>query len=209
MRETTIGLFSYPSRMSGNRPPEEMLLGDKKIGLMALERALDLSDRVVSVVSSEEQADAMKIIGKEKGAAIDAAVVNDMNSVSAVISVALDMCDDGSLLAMPSSSPYISADVLGLILELLEDRDGVFLRDKGGSIYDFLFGVKVRPTKLLLEQRADLTSLSDLLDRLLRTMVISWDAASTLDPLHLSYFRVVTDSDLNTAQRLLKKVMKR
>lgn len=209
MRETTIGLFSYPSRMKGNRLPEEMLLGGKKIGMMALERALDLSDRVVSVVSSEEQAEAMGTIAQEKGVTMSPRVVNDMSSVSAVVSTALDMCDDGFLLAMSSASPYISVDILGLVLELLEDRDGIFFRDKGGSIYDFLFGVKVQPTRSLLKQQVNLFSLSDLLDHLLRTMAISWNAASTLDPLHLSYFRVGTDSDFRTAQSLFKKVMRR
>ncbi len=195
--------------MKGNRLPEAMLLGGKKIGMMALERALDLSDRVVSVVSSEEQAEAMETIAQEKGVTMSPRVVNDMSSVSAVVSTALDMCDDGFLLAMSSASPYISVDILGLVLELLEDRDGIFFRDKGGSIYDFLFGVKVQPTRSLLKQQVDLFSLSELLDHLLRTMAISWNAASTLDPLHLSYFRVSTDSDFKTAQSLFKKVMRR
>jgi molybdopterin-guanine dinucleotide biosynthesis protein A len=209
MREATIGLFSYASRMKGNKLPEEMLLGGKKIGMMALERALDISDRVISVVSSEEQAEAMETIAQEKGVTISPRVVNDMSSVSTVVSTALAMCDDGFLLAMPSASPYVSADILGLVLELLEDRDGIFFRDKGGSIYEFLFGVKVQPTRSLLGQQVELTSLSDLLDRLLRTMAISWNAATTLDPLHLSYFKVSTDSDFKTAQNMFKKVMRR
>jgi len=208
LRETTIGLFSYPPRTEGNKLPEEMLLGDKKIGMLALERAMDFSDRVISVVSSEEQAEAMRAIAQEKGAAMDPKVIYDMNSVSSIISAALGMCDGDFLLAIPSSSPFVSADVLGLMLELLEDRDGVFLRDKGGLIYDFLFGVKVEPARILLKQRPDLAHLSDLLEHLLRTMAISWDAASALDPLHLSYFRVSTDSDFKTAQRLLRKVVK-
>jgi len=208
MRETTIGLFGYPSRMKGNKLPEEMLLGGKKIGMMALERALDFSDHIVSVVSSEEQAEAMEAIAQEKGVAISTRVVNDMGVVSTVVSTALDMCDDGYLLAMPSASPYVSVDILGLILELIEERDGIFFRDKGGSIYDFLFGVKVQPARLLLKKEVELTSLSELLDGLLRTMAISWSAASTLDPLHLSYFKVSNDSDFETAKRLLKKVMK-
>ena len=204
----TVGLFSYPSKMEGSRLPEEMLLGDKKIGLMALERALDFSDRVISVVSSGEQAEAMRAIAQGKGAAMDSKVVDDMNSVPAVISAILDMCDDSFLLAMPSSSPYVSADILGLMLELLENRDGVFLRNKGGSIYDFLFGIKVEPARSLLKKHVDLASVSDLLERLPRTLAISWDAASALDPLHFSYFMVSTDTDFRTAQRLLRRVMK-
>jgi len=208
MHETTLGLLGYPSKMRRGLLPEEMLLGGKKIGMMALERALDFSDHVVSVVSSEEQAEAMEAIAQEKGVMISLRVVDDMSAVSTSISTALDVCGDGYLLAMPSASPYVSADILGLILELIEDRDGVFFRDKSGSIYDFLFGVNVQSARLLLKKEVELTSLSGLLDGLLRTMTISWSAASTLDPFHLSYFKVSTDSDFETAKRLLKKVMK-
>lgn len=192
--------------MKGAEQPEELLLGQKKIGLLALEKALELSDQVLSISSSEEQAEVMGSIAQERGLRLDCRVLEDVRSVGRVLSAAFEMCSGGSLVMMPSSSPYVSTEVLGLMVELLDSRDGVFLREKGGALYESLYALRVTPAKRLLDSGANPESLTDLINALTRTMAISWNASSALDPLHLSYFSVRTDSDYETAKRLLYKV---
>jgi len=208
MPETTVGLLGFPSAMKGARPPEELLLGRKKIGLLALDKALEISDHVLSVSSSEEQAEVMDSIAQERGVTLSSRVLEDSGSVRAVLSAAFELCEGGSLLIMPSSSPYVSTEVLGLMVELLDPRDGVFLKEKGGAVYESLYALKVGPAKAALEAGGDPENITDIIDALARTMAISWDAASALDPLHLSYFSVRTDSDYSTAKRLLARVTK-
>jgi len=208
MPETTVGLLGFPSAMKGARPPEELLLGRKKIGLLALDKALEISDHILSVSSSEEQAEVMDSIAQERGVTLSSRVLEDSGSVRAVLSAAFELCEGGSLLIMPSSSPYVSTEVLGLMVELLDPRDGVFLKEKGGAVYESLYALKVGPAKAALEAGGDPENITDIIDALARTMAISWDAASALDPLHLSYFSVRTDSDYSTAKRLLARVTK-
>jgi len=194
--------------MKKAKQPEELLLGQKKIGLLALDKALEFSDHVISVSSSEEQAEVMDLIAQERGVTLNCRVLEDVGSVRAVLSTVLQLCEGGSLLMMPSSSPYVSTEVLGLMVELLESRDGVFLREKGGAVYESLYALKVGPAKAILEAGGDPESLADIVDALAKTIAISWEAASALDPLHLSYFSVITDSDYDTAKRLLPRVTK-
>lgn len=208
MPETTVSLLGFPSEMKKTRQPEELLLGQKKIGMLALDKALEFSEHIVSVSSSEEQAEVMDSIAQERGVMLNSRVLEDTGSASAVLSAVFEVCEGGSLLVMPSSSPYVSTEVLGLMMELLDSRDGVFLREKGGAVYEPLYALKVGSARAILEAGRKPKSLAEIIDALSRTMAISWDAASALDPLHLSYFSVRTESDYDTAKRLLTRVIK-
>jgi len=208
MHEVTVGLFGYPSQMRSGKLPEDMPLGSKRIGMWVLDKASAISDRVVIIAATEQQADLLGSMASERGLMAKSKVASNANSVTGMIADALEMTGDDLLLAVPSSSPYLSVDLLSLMAELLESRDGVFLREKGDSICEHLFGIRPQPAKISLATCPDESDVADFLSGLVRTMVISWHAVSMLDPMRGSFLVVRNDVDYQTAKRLLSTVIK-
>jgi len=208
MQEAKVGLFCYPSLMKGRQLPEALPLGTKRIGELVIERASEISDRVIVVATDEEQANLIGSMAEERGMDSTSEVIGDEASIPRMVEAALGASERGSLLAMPSASPYIQPDVLGLMMELLEGREGVFLRQKDGSVYEFLFAVEAEPVRNSLISEGLPPDVPGIMDRLVRTIAISWGALSMLDPLHASYFLVRTDADYLAAKRMLNRVTK-
>lgn len=208
MNEVTVGLFGHPWKLKNGKWPEELNLEGKKILSYLLDRVSDISDDFVVIASSEAQASIISsTLEEEVGILPSNVVINPSGNILEMTLSLLDSSKNELLLVLPTSSPFIPTEVLTLLVDLLEGRDGVFIRDKLGNIYKYLFSLRKENSKeaILFEKKSS-GDLKDVPVKLKKTMVISWHALSSLDPLNLSFFSVSSEEDLRSAKKLLAKV---
>lgn len=210
MSNVTVGVFGYPWKLRNEKWPEELDLGGKKVLSHLLEKISDVSDEVVVVASSQTQASLIQKIMESEGFLEAKDFILDSSGNVLEMTLKLIQSANGEkLLIVPSSSPFVPTEVIMLLLDLLEGRDGVFLRDKLGNLYKRLFSLR-RKTSLeaITFEKEVNKDLKDIPMKLRKTMAISWSAVSSLDPLHLSYFSIATEEDYFSAKKLLSKVKK-
>lgn len=210
MSGVTVGIFGYPWKLGNEKWPEELDLGGKKVLAYLLEKISDIGDEVVVVASSQSQASLIqKIIETESFLEAKDFILDSSGNVLEMTIKLLQSTSNEKILIVPSSSPFIPTEVIMLLLDLLEGRDGVFLRDKLGTVYKRLFSLRREPSLEAITFEKEVNKdLNDIPAKLKKTMAISWNAISSLDPLHLSYFSIATEEDYFSAKKLLLKVRK-
>ncbi|MEM3945756.1 MAG: hypothetical protein QW054_04820 [Candidatus Micrarchaeia archaeon] len=205
-----MGIFGYPWKLGNEKWPEELDLGGKKVLSYLLEKVSDISDEVIVVASSQSQASLIQEIMESEGffEAKDFILDSSGNVLEMTIKL-IQSAKGEKILVVPSSSPFLPTEVIMLLLDLLEGRDGVFLRDKLGNLYKRLFSLRKETSLEAITFEKEVNrDLKDIPIKLKKTMAISWNAVSSLDPLHLSYFLIATEEDYFSAKKLLSKVKK-
>lgn len=208
MRKVAVGLFAYEGIPPDRPYIEELPLSGRKSMMWLLDRIGDISDYVVVVSRSHERLQCIEKIMTDDGRFEYKLLTEDSKTIASMSIAAFSALEeDDSMVVMPTFSPLIPTDVLSLMVELLEGRHAVFLRERTGQLYKYLFSIRIGEGRNAFGHlRVGEEDLSEIPEQLRRTMAISWTALSTMDPLHLTFFRIRSKSDLPLGERMLSKV---
>jgi len=211
MGKVAAGLFAHSEGLSRRPYVEELLLGGKKSLAWLLEGMRHIVDHVVVISPSEDRLELIEKILAEEGHSEFEGIIDDSALVANMCLKACSVLEgDDILLVLPTFSPLVPTDVMALLVELLEGREGVFLRERTRKLYKYMFSVKVAEgMKAFRQIETEQGDMLEIPDGLKRTMAISWDAMGTMDPLRLTFFRLFSELDLAQAEKLLSKVRTR
>lgn len=125
---------------------------------------------------------------------------------ASLVSAALEVGSDVTVV-VPADAPLVTADLILLLLQLVEGRDAVFLRDRKGMI-DILIaayrnsGCSSTFSEISKGKRLELREVPD---GIRRSMVLNPNAIKALDPQLGVLLRVRSKSDLRLAERIIEK----
>ncbi len=208
MDKVAVGLFAHEEISPDGPFIEELPLSGKKSMAWLLDRISGIADCVIVVSRSHGRLESMERIMADDGRFEYKLLIEDSKAITSMSIAALSgLADEDSMLVMPTFSPLIPVDVLSLVVELLDGRHAVFVRDRTGGLYKYLFSVRVEEGRNAFGHlRAKEEDLYEIPQQLRRTMTISWTALSTMDPLHLTFFRIRSRLDLPLGEKMLSRV---
>lgn len=123
---------------------------------------------------------------------------------ASLVSAALQIGSEVTVI-VPANAPLVTTDLILLLLQLVEGRDAIFLRDKGGAI-DLLMaayrnsGCSAIFSVISNDKRLELREVPD---GIRRSMVLNPNALKALDPQLGALLRVRSRADLRLAKRFL------
>jgi len=180
-------------------------IGGKPLILRVFERAREVVDEVIVVVSSTAQKESYALLFPRK-----TEIVVDVYDSRSVLVGALTgfMKAQGEYsLLLPSDTPFLSRDVIRLLFEMSHNTDAVIPRWPNGYI-EPLQAVYRRDSALAAAREAvskGEARLQSMISLLSRVRYLSTIVVKEMDPHLTTFFNINTPSDLKRAERLINR----
>ncbi len=180
-------------------------IGGKPLILRVFERAREVVDEVIVVVSSTAQKESYALLFPRK-----TEIVVDVYDSRSVLVGALTgfMKAQGEYsLLLPSDTPFVSRDIIRLLFEMSHNTDAVIPRWPNGYI-EPLQAVYRRDSAMTAAREAVQkceTRMQSMISLLRRVRYLSTIVVKEMDPHLTTFLNINTPSDLKRAERLIKR----
>jgi molybdopterin-guanine dinucleotide biosynthesis protein A len=180
-------------------------LANKPLITHVLDKAKDLVDEKLIIVSSEVQAERYSnVLGEDVNVFIDNA---GAHSPLAGAATGFEHASGEYSLLLPCDTPFVSKDILCLLLELCIDRNAAIPRWPNCYIEPLQAVYRTKPAleaarNALFSGKLDLKAM---VDKLRQVRYVSTLVLDQLDPHLKTFFNINTTLDLRRADAMLKR----